>query len=41
VVGSTREQATYWFQYGETSSYGQRTPVPKTATRIPARTCSR
>jgi hypothetical protein len=27
VVGSTREQATYWFRYGETVSYGQRTPV--------------
>ena len=27
VVGSTSEQATYWFRYGETPSYGQRTPV--------------
>jgi hypothetical protein len=27
VVGSTREQATYWFRYGETPSYGQRTPA--------------
>ena len=27
VVGSSREQATYSFRYGETPSYGQPTPV--------------